>query len=70
MSLYVITKQNGLGNGFRPGTWVECFDDGCQRCKVETVDNRLRVVGHEGLIMPLSELRPFMMRPLKRGLDK
>ena len=70
MALYVINKRNGLGNGFRPGTFVECFDHGCQKCRTETVDNRMRVVGHEGIAIPLSEIKPFAMRILNRGLDK
>ena len=59
-----------MGNGFGPGTWVECFDDGCRRVTVTSVNNRLQVVREEVLIVPQSELAPYMMRALKRGLDK
>lgn len=69
MTMFVVTKRNGLGNGFKPGTYVECFDYGCQRCKIKTVNNRMQVIGHEGIAVPRSELEPFAMRILKRGLD-
>ena len=67
MSLFVVRKRNPY---LSPGTWVECFDDGCQKAKVETQNNRMKIVGHEGLLIPESLLRPFMMRPIKHGLDK
>lgn len=68
--LAVIVKRNPLGNGFKPGTWVECFDDGCRKVIVEQKNNRLHIVREEGIIISLSELAPFIMRPKKQGLDK
>lgn len=65
--LAVITKPNPH---LRVGQWIECFDDGCRKVNVETVNNRLRVVSEEGIILPREVLAPFMMRTLKRGLDK
>lgn len=65
--LAVIRKRNPY---FKPGTWVECFDDGCRAVDVEQVNNRLRVVREKGIIIPQKELAPFMSKALKRGLDK
>ena len=65
--LAVIRKRNPY---FRPGTWVECYDDGCRAVDVEQVDNRLQVIREKGIIIPQKDLAPFMSRVQKRGLDK
>jgi hypothetical protein len=65
--LAVIRKRNPY---FRPGTWVECFDDGCRAVDVETIDNRLQVVREKGIVIPQKQLEPFMSKALKAGFDK
>lgn len=67
MSLHVVVKQNPY---LKPGTWVECFDEGCQQAITMTYDNRVHVTGHKGILIPKRQLEQFMMTPLKRGLDK
>lgn len=67
MSLHVIVKRNPY---YKPGTWIECWDQGCQRAIIEVRDKRIHVVGNEGIMLDKALLAPFMMRPMKRGLDK
>ena len=67
MALYFVKKRNPY---WRPGTWVECFDQGCRQVEVEQVEHRLKVVRDVGLVFPLSEVQEFLMRVQKRGLDK
>jgi hypothetical protein len=65
--LAVIRKRNPY---FPPGTWIECYDDGCRAVDVETVENHLRVVRERGLVIPKEKLAPFMSQALKKGFDK
>ena len=65
--LAVIRKRNPY---FPPGTWIECFDDGCRKVEVESVNNRLKVVKEVGIILPQEKLEPFMTKALSKGLDK
>ena len=67
MALYAVVKRNPY---WRPGSFVESFDDGVQKVRFVRENNRLRIIGHEGLILPMNEVRPFLMRVLTRGLDK
>lgn len=67
MALYIVRKANPF---YPTGTWIECFEQGCQKARVETVNGRLEVVANEGLLIPLKELKPFVMRPMRGGLDK
>ena len=65
--LAIIRKRNPY---FPPGTWVECFDDGCRAVDVESVDNRLKVVREKGIVIPQEQLKPFMSKSLSKGFDK
>jgi hypothetical protein len=65
--LAVVRKRNPY---FPPGTWIECFDDGCRKVEVESVNNRLKVVKEVGLVIPQDKLEPFMSRALSKGFDK
>lgn len=67
MALYIVRKRNPY---YPVGTWIECFEQGCRRVRVETVNRQLEVVADEGLLLPEKDLRPFMIKPMKRGLDK
>jgi len=68
MSLYIVHKRNPY---FPTGTWVESFDSDCQKALITTDENnRVRVTGHEGLLIPLKEVRPFMIKTVKNGIDK
>lgn len=67
MALYVVVRRNKY---FRPGTFLELFEDGFQKVRFKTEGHRLHILGHEGIVLPESELRPFVMKVLKRGLDK
>lgn len=67
MALYIVRKANPY---YPTGTWVECFEQGCQKAVVKTVNNRLEVVDNEGILLPLQQLKPFLMKPAKWGLDK
>lgn len=65
MSLHIVSKANGP---WRPGTWFECFDDGCRQVTVETVNNRVQVVKELGLILPHEEVFPHVTCVMKRGV--
>ena len=65
--LAVVRKRNPY---FPPGTWSECFDDGCRKVEVESVNNRLKVVKEVGIVIPQDKLEPFMSRELSKGFDK
>lgn len=65
--LAVVNKRNPY---LLPGTWVEGFDDGWQQVDIETIDSRLHVVRHFGLIYAKETLAPFVIRPRKRGLER
>jgi hypothetical protein len=65
--LAVVRKRNPY---FPPGTWIECYDDGCRKVEVESVNNRLKVVKEVGLVIPQDKLEPFMSRALSKGFDK
>jgi hypothetical protein len=65
--LAVIRKRNPY---FPPGTWIECYDDGCRKVEVESVNNRLKVVKEVGFVLPQEKLEPFMSRVLSKGFDK
>lgn len=67
MSLYVVRKRNPY---LRPGTFVESFDDGFQKCRIAQEGNRLSIRGHEGIIIPYTALAPFVSKVMKTGLDK
>ena len=66
MSMYIVSKAN---DRFRPGTWFECFDHGCQEVQTTTEQNRVRVVKPIGFIMPFSEIQPYVSQSLRRGLN-
>lgn len=68
MALYAVVKRNPYN--LKPGTFLELFDDGLQKVRFEMVGHRMKLLGHEGLIMPFDEMAPFIMRTLKSGLDK
>lgn len=65
MSMHIVSRAN---NRWRQGTWFECFDDGCREVKIETVENRVKVVKEVGFIMPYSEIEPYTSWTMKRGL--
>jgi len=67
--LFVIRKRNPY-SWLTAGSFVECFDHGCQKCIIKTVNNRVSIRGHEGIILPQSDILPFASRVLKSGFDK
>jgi hypothetical protein len=67
MSLFIVHKRNPF---FRPGTWVELFDEGFQKAVVQQQGNRAEVLRNEGIVIPAESLRPYVIRVQKRGLDK
>jgi len=67
MALFFVKKRNPY---WRPGSWVECFDDGCSEVEVEQREGRLVVIREKGIVFPYLEVRPFLMRVQKSGLDK
>ncbi len=67
MSLAVVVKRNPY---YRVGTWLEGTDDGWQKAKVETKEQKLVVVSATGIILEKRLLAPFIMRPKTVGLDK
>ena len=66
MSLHIVSRNNGP---WRPGTWFECFDDGCMRVEIETVNNRVKGVKETGIILPWSEIEPWVATCMKKGLN-
>ncbi len=67
MALYAVVRRNPY---WRTGTWVERHDQGVQKVRTKTENNRLRIIGHEGIIIPFSEIESFVFRVQKFGLDK
>ena len=65
MSLHIVSKANGR---WRPGTWFECFDDGCRQVEVETRGNRVHVVKEVGLAFPHEDVFPYVTCVMKRGI--
>lgn len=63
----MVVKKNPW---FKLGTWLQGDDDGWQEAIVETIDQRLHVVKTVGFIFPRKDIKPFIMRPQKRGLNK
>lgn len=55
---------------WRPGTWFECDDGGCQEVEVETVDNRMRVKKSVGLLYPHDQVMPYVTSVGKRGVRR
>ncbi len=67
MALFVVVKPNPY---FKLRTFVEEFDDGVQEAVMYQDGNRASAVNHKGLIFPMHQVRPFLMRVQSRGLDK
>ena len=67
MSMHIISRKNIR---WKPGTWFECFDHGCQEVEVETVDNRVRVAKTLGLVLPFTEIEDYVTTTMKRGLNR
>lgn len=67
MSLHIVSKASGP---YRPGTWFECFEDGCQQVEIETVDNRVKVTKEVGLIVPQDMVMPYVTSIGKWGLRR
>jgi hypothetical protein len=66
--LYIVHRRNG--GRFPIGSYWRLFDDGFERCKIKQENGRVTIVGYEGIIIPESELKPFVVRVQKKGLDK
>lgn len=66
MSFHIVTR----GERWRKGTWFECLDHGCTEVEIETVENRVRVKREVGFILPYSEIEPYVMTVMKRGLKR
>lgn len=67
MALYVVIRRNAW---FKQGTYLEKFDQGLQKVRFKHENNKLKIIGHEGLWVPFNEVEPFIYRVQKRGLDK
>lgn len=66
MSLYIVHKPNPY---FKNGAIIELFEDGFQECEMVTQNNRMRCVGHTGLIKPEPSVIPFCIKMLRKGFD-
>lgn len=67
MSLYIVHKVNGP---YRPGTFIECFDHGCQVVETRTENNRVQIVRTKGVVFPLSYVEPYVKRILRKGFQQ
>lgn len=56
MNLFIVWRSNPF---FRRNTIYRKFDHGCE--KVVFNEARSAIVGYEGLIVPFSELEPFVI---------
>lgn len=65
MSLFIISAANGP---YRPNTWFECHDDGCQEVEMRQVGNRAEYVRTTGLIIPHKDVVPYATAVGKRGI--
>lgn len=72
MALFVVRKRNPFGQHYRPGTFVECYDDGCRAVDVTTdpETHRMKVVKEKGVLLLKEQLSPFMSQVLGKGFDK
>ena len=67
MALYAVVRRNPY---WRTGSWVERHDQGVQKVRIKTVNGRLEVIGHEGILLPFSAVEEYIFRVQKFGLDK
>ena len=67
MSLHIVSRVNGP---YKPGTWFECFDDGCRQVEVKTVNNRVEIVKEIGFLLPFSVIQPYVTSIGKKGIKR
>lgn len=67
MAIYAVVRANPY---FKQGTTIECFDHGCQKVSYEQKGSYAKPINNEGVAIPLDVMRPFVMKVLKKGLDK
>ena len=66
MNLYTVRSKNPF---WPPGTWVERFEDGVEKCVVGHENGHMTIDGHEGLIIPFADCESFLMQVRISGLD-
>lgn len=67
MSLYVVVGKNPL---YPIGTCFDCEDGYCERVKTaQGSDGRLDVGAFVGVTIPFTNIEPFSIKVMKRGLD-
>ena len=64
--LYKVWRKN---DRFTLGDIYRAFDDGCEKCIMEYQNGRQQIVGYTGLVVPFSELEPFVIAIKKNGFD-
>ena len=65
MSLHIISRVNGP---YKPGTWFQCDDDGCQQVEIEQSGTRVRVVREIGFIRAHDDVLPYCTSIMKTGV--
>jgi len=68
MALYIVHEKNPYR--IKHGTFMESFGNECIKAEIRMEGNRAVVNRNVGLWIPLSEMRPFMMRVQRSGVDK
>jgi len=65
--LYMVTKKNPY---WPTNTFVRRFDDGYERCVVDSDRGRLEILGYTGVVLPPSTgVGQFLTKIQKQGLD-
>lgn len=64
--LYKVWRKNSV---FEIGAIYRQFDDGLEKCLMETVNGRQRIVGYSGIVIPYETIAPYVIAIKKNGFD-
>lgn len=67
MALYIVHRKNPY---FKNNTILEDGDDGyVQQVRTHTKGGRMAPGGYHGIMIPVNEMRPYMIRMMEKGFD-
>lgn len=64
--LYKVWRRNDV---FELGAIYRKFDDGMEKCIMETVNGRQKIIGYSGIVIPTEAIAPYLIAIKKNGFD-